>query len=52
MGERLRCYGRFGLPDLNGVLMAYWAALLHSLRHPAPKPLVYTEPTVLMEIPW
>lgn len=32
--------------------MACLAALLHSLYHPAPKPLVFVEPTVLMAVQW
>jgi hypothetical protein len=27
-------------------------ALLHSLCHPTPKPLVFVEPTVLMAVQW
>lgn len=32
--------------------MAYWAALLHSLYHPTPRPLVYVEPTILWSVQW
>lgn len=28
------------------------AALLHSLCHPTPRPLVYVEPTILWSVQW